>query len=637
MSIQILTVRQFFETFLVFGVYCMMTLLLPAIFLYRSVRRMRFAARFMIYQTAGNFYMLFLVALLQFFHICGRATLRLFTLAPVIVYAACVLSRWIVGREEGQGGMDAQARKWAAVDFLSGCANRIWRRLGEMILLFIIAAVLLAAYDGNMAGHHSYQMSDISAYNSWIYGMENGSVSVGGPPRLFYGVIYFLYLVFGLDDFMLFRTFWIVQMILLYFMLLAFLRLCCKYSYSVYIGTGLYMVAAFLRTGSASGGGNRQLQEFGMLFVLASGAFLLLFFKTKKQELSREEAAQETLQSRADKRADGEEKQVFLLDDLLAQTAADEKAGKITGAPADRQKAGALDHGLAGSPAEAGSKQGEAVLIMQENEQDGTISIKECLLDGSISIQDASIEELAQHASEDIPLSDRGAKQGRQKPKAQSRSAYSLCGLRSESAKYLVFFCLAFHIALSAAAGLASSAGIFCVAVCIAYCFRLFRVPYLWRVLLAAAVSVLLTAVPVWIAASSGGALERTAEIPADMPMLQEGSRLSWQASLSLLLYGNGMQNLVTWLSLGLLLLLAAIFFAVRQTDYAAHMLAVVFYMGGLLAVNAAAGSGYLPAGDGWGCTRLYLAYSLVVVWGLCLDGVLWLLFYKRHTTEILS
>lgn len=76
---KLLTVLQFAE---ILGAYSLMTLLLPALLFYSRIRHLKFSLRFLTYQMAGNFYMINLVFLLQLLHISNPVTLWMFTLGP---------------------------------------------------------------------------------------------------------------------------------------------------------------------------------------------------------------------------------------------------------------------------------------------------------------------------------------------------------------------------------------------------------------------------------------------------------------------------------------------------------------------------------------------------------------------------
>ena len=81
MSMETLNVIQFIQ--LLFG-YIGFTVVLPSLVFHRKVKRFSAAARFLIYFTIGNFYVINLVQVLELLHISYRITLFLFTFIPAL-------------------------------------------------------------------------------------------------------------------------------------------------------------------------------------------------------------------------------------------------------------------------------------------------------------------------------------------------------------------------------------------------------------------------------------------------------------------------------------------------------------------------------------------------------------------------
>ena len=622
MSMQILTVEQLLEVFFVTGIYCVMTMVLPAVLLNSITGHMRFPAQFMIYQTVSSFYIILMVMLLQILHICSQLTLAIATALPFVIFLAVRFHR--------KGGLSKTQTGRPPVSRLTRCADHIWRNLPEIVLLFLVAAIAITAYDENVSGPYSYRASDLTAYNSWMYDMGQGeTVADGTRPLWFYSVVWYLHTLLKLDRLMLFRGFWVIRTLLLYFMLLAFLRLCCKYKYTAYTGAGIYTLTVFLTNGMYAGESGIWFQESGMLFVLAPAAFLCLFFQSRKRELE-EEAVQRQLEQEREEAEAAQERRVFLLDDLLAESAAQEKAmiekamiekAMIEKAAIEKVSKEVITQsaGQTGTfrerPRDHGAS-GEVVLIMEENEADGTISIKECPLDGTISIQDTPINEIAEHAAEDIPLLDM---EHTKKDKKVRKTFFLHGGTVRDSGRYLACFILASGMAVSGSGGQAAAAAIFSLAVCSGYSFRLLRPGYLWRVLLAGGLSAVCAAVPVFLA-YAGGLISRKS---LGMMPVRVKDRLAWNVLGTYLLHMvRHRQELVILLSAAGLLLLAVLFLALRRTDYGARMLSVVFFVAGLLLLYAGLETGILETGNGGESIRSYYVYSLVLVWGLCADGV---------------
>ena len=82
MSMETLNVIQFIQ---LFSGYIGFTVGLPALVFYRKAKRFPAAVRFLIYFTAGNFYVINLVQILELLHISYRITLAVFTFVPAFL------------------------------------------------------------------------------------------------------------------------------------------------------------------------------------------------------------------------------------------------------------------------------------------------------------------------------------------------------------------------------------------------------------------------------------------------------------------------------------------------------------------------------------------------------------------------
>ncbi len=81
MSMEALTIMQFFE---ILAAYLCLTFLLPAMLFRRKLKSEKFSVRFMTYQVIGNFYVMNLVFLLQLLRISNRVTLVCLTFGPFL-------------------------------------------------------------------------------------------------------------------------------------------------------------------------------------------------------------------------------------------------------------------------------------------------------------------------------------------------------------------------------------------------------------------------------------------------------------------------------------------------------------------------------------------------------------------------
>ena len=114
MSMRWLTILQFLEIFAVYGI---VTLFLPWRILGKRFHRFSVAEQLIAYFFAGNFYIIYLVYLLQFLRISSRVTLLLGTAGPFLFV-------WIRKRKKQIPG---------AIESLmeSGAKRHLWRSFGE--------------------------------------------------------------------------------------------------------------------------------------------------------------------------------------------------------------------------------------------------------------------------------------------------------------------------------------------------------------------------------------------------------------------------------------------------------------------------------------------------------------------------
>ena len=84
MSMSMLTVFQIMQTF---AAYSFVMLFLPWVFLRKHLAHFELPERIIGYFLAGNFYIIYLVFLLQFLHISGTLTLWIGTLLPFLIIA----------------------------------------------------------------------------------------------------------------------------------------------------------------------------------------------------------------------------------------------------------------------------------------------------------------------------------------------------------------------------------------------------------------------------------------------------------------------------------------------------------------------------------------------------------------------
>lgn len=514
MSMRVLTLIQLLE---IVSAYSIMTLMLPALLLYRKIKHMRFTIRFMIYQTVSNFFIMNLVFVLQLLHISNFMTL---TGCTVIIFFIAYISIHKVNMggkldefvenvrrlAEGQFGLRLFLRKikkrlGAGVKTLcSALWKRFWGNKLDCVLVIAVMAAFVVSYGKNAFESYGYCAADIIVHNYWINALSRGELFVAGVyPFGFHCVIYYLHIVFHIETYVLLRLFWFVQSLLIHFMLLAFIRICCKSRYAAYAGILAYMFVKVFQVNTYSRYVSSLPQEFGMVFILPAIAFLFLFFEQKKKELSkspkkgrRRHGKRRPRQEEALKEeAPEEEERIYLLDEVLAESAAREASGQAL--PKQQQEA-----------------QPETIITIEENKKDGTLFIKKVPLAQDAGNGNAAEAEAIKDI-EGIEETENVEKQEKKHGKHKLRKWLGNALKREamlESSQYLTLFAMCFSMTLAIHFYNTMIAGLFCLGVAVGFFFRLFRWRYFGRVVCAGILSIVVSLLPMFLAYVGGTPLE---------------------------------------------------------------------------------------------------------------------------------
>ena len=116
--------------------------------------------------------------------------------------------------------------------------------------------------------------------------------------------------------------------------------------------------------------------------------------------------------------------------------------------------------------------------------------------------------------------------------------------------------------------------------------------------------------------------------------------RAVWDALVTYLIPGDRLvYQWAVLISIAVLAVLAILFFLLRQTDYAARFLSTAAFMVFMSILLGASRIG-IPALMDAIRTCIFYAYTIVIVWSFCTDGVLQLLFgwmKKKHLLHLFS
>lgn len=300
MSMETLNVIQFIELLIGFLGF---TVGLPALVFYKKVKHFQASVRFLIYFVIGNFYIINLVQVLELVYVSYRITLILFTILPVIIAVIKIykipvwsyikkigseLYHYIL-RELGFRSFLRHRLKEVckAFKFLLRQAVRLLKELWlDLPFLCILIYLIWKVCGDGILNNWGYGASDVPVHNYWINGLVENKLYIAGIyPMGMHCMLYYLATVLKIPVYVTLRLFWLVQYSMIAFMLLLFLKGCCKTRFLPYLGAIGFVGLKYFVGISYSRFGATLPQEFGMLYILPAIYFLLEYFKTRKAEL----------------------------------------------------------------------------------------------------------------------------------------------------------------------------------------------------------------------------------------------------------------------------------------------------------------------------------------------------------------
>ncbi len=286
-----------------FACYSLMVLVLPAILFKHKLGRYSLAARVMIYQLIGNFYLMNLVFILQLLHICNPVTMWIVTVIFIVVlmlkkkrtklfvvldslmeYMRRLLTGVIGKRSLGRKvsdyfiGIFKDWGRWLKRYFLPHILE--WALLGTLLvyLFYLRGQTYFETY--------GYYYSDLMVHTYWVNGLSQGKLFIAGIyPYGYHNIMYALHAMFGLETINIFRLFGLVQTVYVFINLFAFLRGLSKtwfapfFGLVVFCGWNLWAEETLQRFSSP------LPQEYGYVFLLPVFFFAILFLKERGLEL----------------------------------------------------------------------------------------------------------------------------------------------------------------------------------------------------------------------------------------------------------------------------------------------------------------------------------------------------------------
>lgn len=298
-----MTVFMIWQMVGIFCAYFGVTLILPLV-VFRSLLKGKSITNQILFSfLIGNFYIITMVQILQLLKISHTITLILATVVPAYVV-------WVKLNKVKTGelvntigtGIKRLTEKHLGVKTatmrmqrgLNKCIRRVFRRIKsvvlknwiDIVLQLILFGILAWVYGRTIILNYGYTASDLPVHNYWINALGDNNIFVAGVyPHGFHCILYFLHEVFGFETYVLLSLFAFVQLVCIHFVLLYFLRLCCKSKYLPYVGLFFYVVGDFVIYATYKRFVSTLPQEFGMIFILPGIYYGFEFFKERYEEV----------------------------------------------------------------------------------------------------------------------------------------------------------------------------------------------------------------------------------------------------------------------------------------------------------------------------------------------------------------
>ena len=293
MSMHVLTVLQIIYIMLL---YLLVIVGCPAVAVGRYFKKYPFAVRFMAYLVIGNAYTINVVFLLQLLHISNRITLFFAFLIPALVLTAVLNWKYWFKESLVSAGETTHSVLSSTMGFrllLVKVFGSLGTAVANLIRYFLeslrtnwvdwtgsvfVVLMVLWQYGTNAVNRFGYMASDTPVHNYWINAFSRNDIFVAGVyPHGFHCLIYFFHEIFGIEVFVMLRLYAVLQTTLIYMLLLCFLRTFCKLPMLSYLATTVYAIADIWGENTYCRYFFTLPQEYGMIFILPSMAFLLLF------------------------------------------------------------------------------------------------------------------------------------------------------------------------------------------------------------------------------------------------------------------------------------------------------------------------------------------------------------------------
>lgn len=259
--------------------------------------------RLMVYFMVGHIFIINLVLYLNFFNLCNRFTLILFTVLfysviGVYLYQIPIrknlehIRRTTVNFGSGYLGrktLYAHVREtvWSTLyRFSSGTFHMLFRRPMEAIGFLGTIAVVLYIFATNDYNQLGYVASDLPFHTYWINSLsENNPYIASQYPLGYHCIVSYIHQITGMETYVLLRHWSVMIILLLVTTIFCFVGyLCNRYTYLAYFAVLFFSLTDIFYDECFTRFLFGVPMEYGMLFVFPSLMFLMEFFKRRKTE-----------------------------------------------------------------------------------------------------------------------------------------------------------------------------------------------------------------------------------------------------------------------------------------------------------------------------------------------------------------
>ncbi len=268
--------------------YVILTVFMPAMFLYKYIKHKRFVVRFAVYQVTGNAWLIAMGFVLSLLNIWSEALVVILTIAVPIAVKIFVFRRDLfVKLIEYQE--DKRAKLVTTAATLRSIKEKILKKLKELyyryiryhyieIIFFIALAAFAFWYYGFFKLYNfTYASSDEATHLYWVNALfANNSFPVGMYPHSMHFVMAGIHSISGMQTLIINHYFSVIITLMIHFMIFLAVKELFNSTAAAIGATGLYLFADMF---IAQRYHNTLPMEFGFIAMLAMIILLTEFMK----------------------------------------------------------------------------------------------------------------------------------------------------------------------------------------------------------------------------------------------------------------------------------------------------------------------------------------------------------------------